>query len=107
VKTSRAHAVSVHERRGAMGKRIEAAKIEHCQCWLLSSELSWKNRDLRTFGSSLPAMEVVAVRPSAASDAVTSREVKSKTGWPKSIKWKLPSSDQSFAGHRLLAGLGL
>src|SRR5438128_1408918 len=77
---------------------MEAAHIEHCQCWLLSSELSWKNRDLRTFGSSLRAMEVVAVRPSAASDAVTSREVKSKTGWPKSIKWKLPSRDQSFAG---------
>jgi hypothetical protein len=33
--------------------------------------------------------------------------VKSKTGWPKSIKWKLPNSDQSFAGHKLLAGLEL
>ena len=47
------------------------------------------------------------MRPSVASDVAISREVKLKTGWPKSIKWKLPSSDQSFAGHELLAGLEL
>ena len=44
------------------------------------------------------------MRPAAAFDAVTSRAVKSKTGWPKSIKWKRPAAVNPSLGTN--CGLG-